>query len=52
MPHNVCGDIEPKSGVRCTKKPGHFPRTQHSNEKPGHSVWWGDVSGNQKEKSA
>jgi len=37
---NVCGVRYPVTGVRCTKRPGHYPRTKHANEKPGSPVEW------------
>lgn len=37
---SVCGVRHPETNVRCTKRPGHYPRTKHSNEKPGYPVEW------------
>ena len=37
-----CDARHPETNQRCTKRVGHYPRTNHGNEKPGYEVEWRD----------
>jgi len=54
MAHKVCGSIDPKTGQRCTKRPGHYHpvRSRHSCERPGYESAWDEPDTEQKEKVA
>lgn len=40
MSKTVCGVMHPDLNLRCTKKPDHYPKTKHGNQKPGAEVEW------------